>query len=889
MQRDSAQAKGSAARQPSRGTLSSLQSRLEREGRRVEAGRSAPEMAITTGLSSSPRAWRRGWTVTRLLSFAAASWVLVTQVEVGAWTYHYGDKQDYSWELARNFCRTFYTDLVAIQNQKEIAHLNSSLPRHITYYWIGIRKINKVWTWVGTSKALTKEAVNWAAGEPNNRGRNQDCVEIYIKREREAGKWNDEPCQKKKRALCYQVVTCKSLGPGPACSHPLGEFSYNSTCTFQCPEGFELRGLDTLQCLASGNWTAVPPECAAVTCPALAAPGRGWLNCTHWHGDFAYSSTCAFSCETGFVRRGAETLECTALGQWTGPAPRCEAVTCPALAAPGRGWLNCTHWHGDFAYNSTCTFSCETGFVRRGAETLECTALGQWTEPAPRCAAVMCPALTTPERGWLNCTHWHGDFAYNSTCAFSCETGFVRRGAETLECTALGQWTGPAPRCAAVTCPALAAPGRGWLNCTHWHGDFAYSSTCAFSCETGFVRRGAEMLECTALGQWTGPAPRCEAVTCPALTAPGRGWLNCTHWHGDFAYNSTCAFSCETGFVRRGAETLECTALGQWTGPAPRCEAVKCPALAAPGRGLLNCTHWHGDFAYNSTCTFSCETGFVQRGVETLECTALGQWTEPAPRCEAVTCPALAAPGRGWLNCTHWHGDFAYNSTCTFSCETGFVRRGAETLECTALGQWTEPAPRCEAVKCLALDTPERGQLTCSQWHGNFTYNSTCAFSCEMGFVRTGPNLLECTARGEWTAHPPHCEVTRCPELRGLEPVLMNCSHPLGPFSYRSACRFRCTPGYFLNGTSRVQCQPDGQWSDKMPACQEEAASYFKQVLLYMGVGAVALVAVLLTSIPIVLLIRRLSDKEETKRLLNPTSDLGAAGVFTNAAFDSTL
>uniref|UniRef100_K7GHP4 p-selectin n=1 Tax=Pelodiscus sinensis TaxID=13735 RepID=K7GHP4_PELSI len=550
--------------------------------------------------------------ITPVRLFLPFATVLVTQVEVGAWTYHYGDKQDYSWELARNFCRTFYTDLVAIQNQKEIAHLNSSLPRHITYYWIGIRKINKVWTWVGTSKALTKEAVNWAAGEPNNRGRNQDCVEIYIKREREAGKWNDEPCQKKKRALCYQA----------SCQH--------SSCS--------QRG----ECVETiGNYTC---DCY---------PGFYGSECEH-------------------------------------------AVTCPALAAPGRGWLNCTHWHGDFAYNSTCAFSCETGFVRRGAETLECTALGQWTEPAPRCAAVTCPALAAPGRGWLNCTHWHGDFAYNSTCTFSCETGFVRRGAETLECTAQGQWTEPAPRCAAVTCPALAAPGRGWLNCTHWHGDFAYSSTCAFSCETGFVRRGAEMLECTALGQWTEPAPRCEAVTCPALAAPGRGWLNCTHWHGDFAYNSTCAFSCETGFVRRGAETLECTALGQWTGPAPRCEAVKCPALAAPGRGLLNCTHFHGDFAYNSTCTFSCETGFVRRGAETLECTALGQWTEPAPRCEAVTCPALAAPGRGWLNCTHWHGDFAYNSTCTFSCETGFVRRGAETLECTALGQWTGPAPRCE-------------------------------------------------------------------------------------------------------------------------------------------------------------------------------------------------
>uniref|UniRef100_A0A8C3FNL7 C-type lectin domain-containing protein n=1 Tax=Chrysemys picta bellii TaxID=8478 RepID=A0A8C3FNL7_CHRPI len=78
--------------------------------------------------------------------------VLGTQMEVGAWTYHYGNKSDYSWELARNFCRSFYTDLVAIQNQGEIVYLNNVLPHHRPYYWIGIRKINNVWTWVGLSR-----------------------------------------------------------------------------------------------------------------------------------------------------------------------------------------------------------------------------------------------------------------------------------------------------------------------------------------------------------------------------------------------------------------------------------------------------------------------------------------------------------------------------------------------------------------------------------------------------------------------------------------------------------------------------------------------------------------------------------------------------------------
>uniref|UniRef100_A0A8B9EM14 p-selectin n=1 Tax=Anser cygnoides TaxID=8845 RepID=A0A8B9EM14_ANSCY len=214
----------------------------------------------------------------------------------------------YSWEQARNYCRTFFTDLVAIQNKEEIGYLNATLPFHKQYYWIGIRKQNSVWTWVGTNKALTKEAENWAKGEPNNRRSNQDCVEIYIKRQQEAGKWNDEPCHKRKTALCYKAscqastcrphgecveviesyrcechpgfegdecdtaVQCPTLNPKGArmtCSHPFGDFRYNSTCDFVCPEGFERRGAGTLQCLASRQWSAETPTCAGRDCRGL--------------------------------------------------------------------------------------------------------------------------------------------------------------------------------------------------------------------------------------------------------------------------------------------------------------------------------------------------------------------------------------------------------------------------------------------------------------------------------------------------------------------------------------------------------------------------------------------------------------------------------------------
>uniref|UniRef100_A0A8C3MH32 p-selectin n=1 Tax=Geospiza parvula TaxID=87175 RepID=A0A8C3MH32_GEOPR len=539
---------------------------------------------------------------------------MVLWVQVGAWTYHYSDQGDYTWEQARNFCQTFFTDLVAIQNQQEIEYLNKSLPFHGRYYWIGLRKLGGIWTWVGTGKALSKEAENWALGEPNNRRSNQDCVEIYIQRPQQAGKWNDEPCNRKKKALCYrascQPFLCSQRGE---CVETIGSYR----C--ECYPGFH------------------GPECTdAVTCPVLRAPEKGELNCSHLHGDFTFGSTCAFSCQKGFVLKGPESRECTATGTWTGDATRCEGRA--AAGAQGVTEMHCSHLHGNFTYGSTCAFSCQKGFVLKGLESRECTAMGIWTGDTPHCEAVTCPVLRAPEKGELNCSHLHGDFTFGSTCAFSCQKGFVLKGPENRECTATGTWTGDATRCEAIACPVLSAPDQGEMHCSHLHGNFTYGSMCAFSCQTGFALVGLQSRECTAMGTWTGDTPHCEAISCPVLRAPEKGELNCSHLHGDFTFGSTCAFSCQKGFVLKGPESRECTATGTWTGDAPRCEGrAAATAQGVTGRRAA-CFHIHGDFTFGSTCAFSCQKGFVLKGPESRECTATGIWTGDPTHCKGKSC-----------------------------------------------------------------------------------------------------------------------------------------------------------------------------------------------------------------------------------------------------------
>ncbi|XP_077934060.1 P-selectin isoform X8 [Halichoerus grypus] len=672
----------------------------------------------------------------QLLCFSALIFELIKQKEVAAWTYNYSTKA-YSWNYSRVFCQKHYTDLVAIQNKKEIAYLNDVIPYYSSYYWIGIRKINDKWTWVGTKKPLTKDAENWADNEPNNKKNNQDCVEIYIKSVLAPGKWNDEPCGKRKRALCYtascQDTSCSKQGEcietignytcscfpgfyGPECeyvrecggfdlpqhifmncSHPLGNFSFNSECSFHCSEGYELNGPSKLECLASGTWTNEPPQCIAVQCPPLRTPERGSVTCPHSAEAFQYGSSCRFSCEEGFALVGSEVVQCTASGLWTAAAPVCEAVQCPLLEAPGKGSMDCVHPLAAFAYGSSCKFECEPGYQVRGWASLRCTGSGQWTAPSPACEAIACGPLESPVHGSMDCSPSPRAFQDNTSCSFRCAEGFRLEGADLVQCADLGRWTAPAPVCQALQCHDLPAPNKAQVNCSHPFGAFRYQSTCSFTCNEGLHLVGASVLQCLGTGSWSAPPPECQAIPCTPLLSPWNGTMNCVQPLGNSGYKSTCRFACDEGFSLSGPQILDCTPSGHWTGSPPICEEVRCPALITPGQGTVSCKHPLGTFGLNTTCYFGCKAGFTLMGDSALRCRPSGQWTAGTPACRAVKCSELHVIEPGMMNCSNPWGNFSYGSTCSFHCPEGQLLNGSARTACQENGQWSTPMPACQA------------------------------------------------------------------------------------------------------------------------------------------------------------------------------------------------
>uniref|UniRef100_G3PCW6 E-selectin n=1 Tax=Gasterosteus aculeatus aculeatus TaxID=481459 RepID=G3PCW6_GASAC len=562
--------------------------------------------------------------------------IFCTWTNVECWSYYYSNKT-MNWEEARTWCREHYTDMVAIQNQDEISHLNSWLPKASSYYWIGIRRINKVWTWVGTNKALTPEAANWAIGEPNNlksRKRSmasEDCVEMYIKRDSQAGKWNDERCAKSKTALCYTAACKKDLCGHGDCVETIN--SYECACF----EGFYGEKCDqVVQCDAE----------------EVTAPDKASVNCIHKYGNFSYDSMCHYSCEEGYQLSMSRPLTCTASTRWSEPPPTCELVRCPVLSSPAGGSMKCSDPLGPSGYRSTCAFACDEGYVLAGStsNTLQCEASGIWNASQPLCLEIGCPAPQIPTSGKITCSPSLSSLSSTGTshplgtvCTFSCDEGHELHGALSMECANPGRWTSAPPNCKVVQCPVLSSPAGGSIKCSDPLGPSGYRSTCAFACDEGYVLAGStsNKLQCEASGIWNASQPLCLAIGCPAPKIPTSGQITCSPSLSSIASTGTshplgtvCTFSCDEGHELHGAFGMECANPGRWTSAPPNCKAVRCPSLEAPENGHINCSN--SEPVFNSQCTFSCNQDYSLDGHELLTCDRHGEWTTgQKPTCQA--------------------------------------------------------------------------------------------------------------------------------------------------------------------------------------------------------------------------------------------------------------
>uniref|UniRef100_A0A671Q9G8 Selectin E n=1 Tax=Sinocyclocheilus anshuiensis TaxID=1608454 RepID=A0A671Q9G8_9TELE len=530
---------------------------------------------------------------------------------------------------------------------------------------------------------------------------------------------------------------------------------------------------------------------AVVQCPELISPQDGKMHCQHPIGRFSYQSTCEYMCEEGYTLQdsSSSTLFCGATGHWNHSQPTCEIVQCPELIKPQKGQMQCLHSIGIFSYQSTCEFMCEEGYTLRdfSSSTLFCGATGRWNDSQPTCESktvIKCKPedVTSPDHAIIHCSHPHENYSYDSQCEYSCEEGYELKGSSTTRCTSTTEWSSKPPTCELVQCPELISPQDGKMHCQHPIGRFSYQSTCEFMCEEGYTLKdsSSSTLFCGATGRWNHSQPTCEIIKCKPedVTSPDHASVLCSHPHENFSYDSQCEYFCEEGYELKGSRTTRCTSTTEWSSKPPTCELVQCPELIKPQKGQMQCLHSIGIFSYQSTCEFMCEEGYTLRDFSssTLFCGATGRWNDSQPTCEIIKCKPedVTSPDHAIIHCSHPHENYSYDSQCEYSCEEGYELKGSSTTRCTSTTEWSSKPPTCErdpsefyhtkhffnsvAVLCPQLSEPINGHMNCSSEEP--TFGTFCIFSCYEGHQLEDHSneIVMCNFNGSWSGEVAVCQ-----------------------------------------------------------------------------------------------------------------------------------
>ena len=103
---------------------------------------------------------------------------------------------------------------------------------------------------------------------------------------------------------------------------------------------------------------------------------------------------------------------------------------------------------------------------------------------------------------------------------------------------------------------------------------------------------------------------------------------------------------------------------------------------------------------------------------------------------------------------------------------------------------------------------------------GSSIFSSEVSYTCDDGFVLSGPPSRVCNESG-WSGVLPSCNRVDC----GDPGVISNGDRALGSTTFLSRVVYFCNTGYVLNGNRNRVCEASGNWSGSHPSCISKSAN----------------------------------------------------------------
>ncbi|XP_074420116.1 complement receptor type 2-like isoform X2 [Larus michahellis] len=230
-------------------------------------------------------------------------------------------------------------------------------------------------------------------------------------------------------------------------------FPVGSRVTYTCIEGaVKIPGRsDTVECLPGERWSKLPEpcgrSCAAPTRLRFAALTKEDERINF----FPVGTNVSYVCRPGYenTSESSPTSTCLENLTWSEAAELCRRRSCGEPGAlPGGRTLVLT----DLQFGARVMVFCEDGYKLNGRHFIYCQLKGndvEWSK-LPTCELITCsspPQISNGKHDGEGVER----FAYNSTVTYRCDSGFHLVGNASIRCTSRdktnGVWSGAAPEC----------------------------------------------------------------------------------------------------------------------------------------------------------------------------------------------------------------------------------------------------------------------------------------------------------------------------------------------------------------------------------------------------------------------------------------------------------
>uniref|UniRef100_A0A8I3RZ37 CUB and Sushi multiple domains 2 n=1 Tax=Canis lupus familiaris TaxID=9615 RepID=A0A8I3RZ37_CANLF len=280
---------------------------------------------------------------------------------------------------------------------------------------------------------------------------------------------------------------CKAIVCKPPQLLPNGkvvgsDFTWGSSVTYACLEGYQLSLPAVLTCEGNGSWTGELPQCFPVFCGDPGVPARGRRE----DRGFSYRSSVSFSCQPPLVLVGSPRRFCQSDGTWSGTQPSCIDPTLTTCADPGAPQFGTQNSSQGYQVGSTVLFRCQKGYLLQGSTSRTCLPNLTWSGTPPDCVPHHCKQPETPSHANVGALDLP---SMGYTLLYSCQEGFsLKGGSEHRTCKADGSWTGKPPICLAEVRPSgrpvntareppltqASVPGDVFAKNSLWKGAYEY-------------------------------------------------------------------------------------------------------------------------------------------------------------------------------------------------------------------------------------------------------------------------------------------------------------------------------------------------------------------------------------------------------------------------------